>query len=114
MAFADEHRNVLAWSSESISIPYRNPLTGKQSIYVPDFLIVYEGNGKRHAEMVEIKPAKEVPGLLNESSKLSKRDRLAQIINAAKWQAAAAFCAKRHIRFRVLTEKDMFIFKRKK
>ncbi len=114
MTYFDHHPNVLAWSSESISIPYRNPLTGKQTVYVPDFLVVYEDkSGRRRAEMIEVKPAKEVPGLLNENKKLTKRDRLAQILNAAKWQAAAAFCAKRNIYFRVITEQDLYVFKRK-
>ena len=31
MLFLDSNDNVLQWASESISIPYRNPLTGKQS-----------------------------------------------------------------------------------
>jgi hypothetical protein len=111
MTFFDNHASVIAWSSESISIPYRNPLTNRQTVYIPDFLVVYESNGRKVAEMIEVKPAKEVPGMLNE--KLSKRDRLAQILNAAKWQAAIAFCAKRNIRFRVITEKDLYVFKRK-
>lgn len=112
MKWADTTPNILAWSSESISIPYRNPLTGKQTVYIPDFLIVYmDKKGKKFAEMIEVKPAKEVPGMLNE--KISKRDRLSQIINAAKWQAASIYCAKRGIKFRIVTEKDMFAFKRK-
>ncbi len=112
MTFLDVHPSVIAWSSESVSIPYRNPLTGKQTVYVPDFLVVYEDKGgKRRAEMIEVKPSKEVPGMLAEK-KASKRDRLAQILNAAKWKAAISFCAKRNIKFRVLTEKDLYVFKR--
>jgi len=113
MLFFDKNVNVVAWSSESISIPYRNPLTGKQTVYVPDFLIVTnDKTGKRHAEMIEVKPAKEVPGLITEG-RISKHTRLAQILNAAKWQAAAAFCAKRNIRFRVITERDLYPMKGK-
>jgi len=112
--FCDNQPSVLAWSSESISIPYRNPLTGRNTIYVPDFLVIYDNKkGKRIVEMVEIKPAKEVPGLM-ENQRISKHTKLTQVVNAAKWQAAAAFCAKRGIRFRVVTELDLFQFKRKK
>ena len=58
MMFLDSNENVLQWASESISIPYRNPLTGKQSIYVPDFLVTYRGpNNTTKAELIEIKPA---------------------------------------------------------
>ena len=54
----DNHPAVLGWGSETHRIPYKNPLTGKKSTYVPDLLLVYKDkNGKNHAEMVEIKPA---------------------------------------------------------
>ena len=34
--FCDNNPAVLQWASEAIQIPYRNPLTGKQTIYVPN------------------------------------------------------------------------------
>ena len=47
MRFFDNHPSVQFWSSESEKIPYYNPLTGKQTIYIPDFFIVYiDSNGK--------------------------------------------------------------------
>jgi hypothetical protein len=58
MKMLDEHPGVEKWASESIQIPYRDPLTGKYTIYVPDFFITYvDKNGKKHAEVVEVKPA---------------------------------------------------------
>ena len=60
MNFCDDNEHVTEWSSESIRIPYRNPLTGKHSIYVPDFLVIYQNkHGKRVAELIEIKPKKQ-------------------------------------------------------
>ena len=44
MQFCDNNDNILQWASESISIPYRNPLTGKNTIYIPDFFINNKGN----------------------------------------------------------------------
>ena len=41
MRFCDNNPSVTQWASESIQIPYRHPLTGKNTIYVPDFFIVY-------------------------------------------------------------------------
>ncbi len=41
MAFADNNPNILQWASEPFMIPYRNPFTGKNTIYVPDFMMVY-------------------------------------------------------------------------
>jgi hypothetical protein len=57
MMFLDQNKHIIRWASESIRIPYRNPITGKQSIYVPDFFVVYEN--KFHtvqAEIIEVKP----------------------------------------------------------
>ena len=59
MTFCDNNKNVIYWASEAIRIPYRNPLTGKPSTYVPDFFVVYENkHGQKMAEIVEIKPKK--------------------------------------------------------
>ena len=58
MRMLDEHPGVQKWASESIQIPYRDPLTGKYTIYVPDFFIVYnDKKGGKNAEVVEVKPS---------------------------------------------------------
>lgn len=111
MQVFDEHPNILAWSSESISIPYRNPLNQKWSMYIPDFLVIYiDKNGTKHVEMIEVKPMKEDPRF---TGKVNTRTRLTQAINQAKWAAAIAYCVKRGWHFRVATEKDLFGYKRK-
>lgn len=111
----DNHPNVLTWQSESLSIPYLNPLTGKWSMYIPDFLVVYiDKNNKQHCEIIEVKPAKEdyryVPAVRKNGRKeiISKETKLKQIINMAKWKAAAEFCARRGWFFRVMTEHQLF------
>jgi TnsA endonuclease N terminal len=107
MMFCDNNPNVLQWASESVRIPYRNPLTGKQTIYVPDFMVVYQDKtGKQVAEMIEIKPAKET--LLENNKRPSQRTRAVIAINHAKWQAAHHFCKRMGITFRVITENDLF------
>ena len=54
----DNHPAILGWGSETHRIPYRHPITGKQTTYVPDILMVYQDrNGQKRAEMVEIKPS---------------------------------------------------------
>lgn len=111
MRVLDRHPNVTQWASESISIPYQNPLTGKWTFYIPDFLIVFtDKNGQKRAELVEVKPAKEA---MVERAK-SKRDKLVLAVNQAKWQAAMAWCHKNGITFRVLTEDQMFHNPKKK
>lgn len=106
MQFADSNKSILQWSSESVHIPYKHPLTGKQTIYVPDFLIVYvDKDGRQKAEMIEIKPKKQTT--LQEAGR-SKPAQIAAIINQYKWAAAQNWCKKMGIQFRVITENEMF------
>jgi hypothetical protein len=105
MKFCDSNDHVLQWASESIQIPYRHPLTGKQTIYVPDFLITYRTrNNTMRAELIEIKPKKQSVV----ESKMSSKDRAVVAINYAKWAAATAWSKRQGITFRVITEDDMF------
>lgn len=106
MQFCDKNDAVLKWASEAIMIPYRNPLTGKQANYIPDFFLVYQNkHGQQIAEVVEIKPKKQS---LIESRVASARDRAVVAVNHAKWQAAMAYCKQSGFKFRVVTEDDLF------
>lgn len=101
----DNNPAILQWASEPFMVPYRNPFTGKNTIYVPDFLIVYmDKSGKKHAEILEIKPKKETA---MENTR-SPRDRAAAVLNMAKWQACQAWCAQQGLHFRIVTEDDIF------
>jgi hypothetical protein len=105
MRFLDNNDNVMQWASESIQIPYRNPITGKQSIYVPDFLITYKTRQNTLiAELIEIKPKKQ--SVIE--SKMSNRDRMVVAINYAKWDQATKWCKRNGLKFRVITEYDLF------
>lgn len=107
MMFCDNNEKIINWASESIRIPYKNPLTGKQTIYVPDFFVVYQNKfGKVLAELVEIKPKKQT---IIQEKITSARDKLAIIVNHAKWQAAQAWCKNKGIVFRVINEDQIFI-----
>lgn len=101
----DEHSSVTQWASESLSIPYQHPFTGKWTFYIPDLLIIFvDKTGKKRAEVVEIKPAKET---FLELAK-SKKDKMSQAVNQAKWKAAMAWCFKNGLSFRILTENELF------
>ena len=105
MQFCDENPAILQWASEAIHVNYVNPFTRKKTIYVPDFLIIYQDrDGNRHGEVVEIKPSKETT---MEAAK-SARDKAAVALNHCKWQAAAAFCQQNGLKFRVVNENQIF------
>ena len=106
MTFCDTNKSVLSWASEAIQIPYKNPFTGKQTVYVPDFFVMYEDkNGNKKAEVVEIKPKKQS---IIESKVASAKDRAVVALNHVKWQAAMEYCKRAGLTFRVITEDDIF------
>ena len=106
MRLCDEHPNVHQWASEAIRIPYRHPLTGKYTIYVPDFFIVYaDKEGRKHAELVEVKPKSQTT-MENAGRSHAKQKQV--VINSAKWEAANAYARQNKIRFRVVSEEQLF------
>jgi hypothetical protein len=105
MNFCDNNPSVVNWGSEVLRIPYYNPITKKNTIYVPDFVVSYiDRNNRQHTEVIEIKPLKEA---VMERAR-SPRDKVMLAINMAKWQAAQAFCANNNLVFRLVTEQQLF------
>ena len=105
----DNHPNIIGWASEPCKIPYLNPLTQKMSVYIPDFLIVYmDKNGQKHSEIIEVKPSTQIL----ENAK-RKNDKLAAVVNASKWHAAQVYCERMGMKFRVMTEENIFAGKKK-
>lgn len=112
MTFCDNNPAVQQWASESIKIPYRDPLTGKSTVYVPDFFIVYvDKNMKKHAELIEIKPMKQT---LREHVGKNPYDQAQFVRNMAKWEAARAWSKKHNVNFRILNEDDIFVNTKKR
>jgi hypothetical protein len=106
MRFCDLNENISKWASEAVRIPYRHPFTGKFTIYVPDFFIVYtDKKGKEHVELIEVKPSNQT---FKENLGRSKANQAHYVINQAKWQAARAYSKQKGITFRVINEGDIF------
>ncbi len=109
--FFDTHPSVYKWGSEEIKIPYIKPTDGRVHHYFPDFLVIYKDKeGNILKEIVEVKPLKESVARPN----MSNYDKLAYVINQAKWEAAAAFAAANGMKFRVITEESIFIDAKRK
>jgi hypothetical protein len=106
MNMCDTHPNITNWASESVKIPYKDPLTGRQTVYVPDFLIQYEDkHGKKRTELIEIKPANQ---MIKERVGKNAYNQAQFVKNQAKWTAANAWCRQNGIIFRVINEGDIF------
>ena len=106
MRFCDTNKSVQKWASEAVNIPYRDPLTGRQTIYVPDFFIQYvDKNNKIIVELIEVKPASQT--ILERVGK-NKYNQAQYVKNQAKWTAANIWCRQQGIKFRILNENDLF------
>ena len=106
MRFCDTNVSIQKWASEAVKIPYRDPLTGKQTVYVPDFFIQYvDKKGNMNVELIEVKPASQM--ILERVGK-NKYNQAQYIKNQAKWASATAWCKQQGIKFRVLNENDLF------
>ncbi len=103
--FCDTNAHVLEWASEPFRIPYVNPITGKRTTYVPDFLIRYENASYDIiTELIEIKP--EGQTAIREGMKTAARATVA--INHAKWENARRWAKAQGITFRVITENNIY------
>jgi hypothetical protein len=106
MNFCDTNPSIVKWASEAIQIPYRDPLTQKQTVYVPDFFIQYlDKRGRMLTELIEIKPASQT--ILERVGK-NKYNQAQFVKNQAKWAAANMWCKQQGLKFRVLNENDIF------
>lgn len=110
MKWADANPSVLTWGSESIVIPYQNPLTGRVSRYFTDFNIVMkdkQGDFKKF--LIEIKPHSQTlpPVQKNRKTKSLIYQQAEYVKNQAKWQSALEYCSKRNMSFVLLTEKHL-------
>jgi len=117
MKWCDMTESVKQWSSEEICIGYYDPISKKHRRYFPDFVVRYvDTDGLIITELVEIKPYKEVVGPEVNPKRKTKSWVYAvktYITNKAKWEAAEKWCENRGWRWRIVTEYDLGI-KRKK
>ena len=103
----DHNPNVVSWGSESVVIPYENPLTGRISRYFVDFNMTMkdkEGNLKKF--LIEIKPhAQTLPPSQTRNTRSLQRRQAEYIKNQAKWKSASQWANSHGYVFTVITEK---------
>lgn len=105
MVICDTNPNIIQWGSEEFRVKYFNPVKKKVCDYIPDFILKYKNTkGEIITEVIEIKPKKQTVA----SKSASLYDKVALVVNHAKWAAAKAVCESHGIRFRVATEDELF------
>jgi len=108
----DENPNVIEWGAETVIVPYFSKADNKNRRYMVDLYVKYKDRqGKIVKELVEIKPYAQT-----QPPKVTKLKKQSTIINEAytfqvntdKWLAATKYAKERKMKFRLLTEKDIY------
>lgn len=110
MYYCDHNDNVIEWSSEEITIPYKCPTDGKYHLYFPDFYMkVKNTNGSTQSYLVEVKPKAQVEGPKPQQRKTKRyiTEVATYAKNQAKWEAAREYCRDRLWEFKIITEADL-------
>lgn len=104
MRWCDESRDVIKWSSETVTVPYRSPLDRGPHLYYVDFIVTT----KDGITLFEIKPDEQCRPPKAGKRRTKKFETLMRqwLVNEAKWLAARKYAEQRGWGFRVLTEKD--------
>lgn len=112
MKWCDKNPQIVEWSSESIKIPYYDPIKMRRRLYYPDFMIkVKDLKDNIVSYIIEVKPHKEtIPP--KRSGRKSRKTMLTEHrmykTNRAKWNAARDYATKLGYRFKIFTERELF------
>lgn len=113
--FLDNNTRVLRWASEEIAVPYYKPTSNRANKihnYFPDYYVEYaDRNGELHKELIEVKPDAQTraPTRVGKNKKTQLYEQINWVVNESKWAAAQQFCTKYGWKFRIVTEKHLFI-----
>lgn len=110
--YCDMTESVLEWSSESIVIPYKNPLTGKTHRYFMDIYMKHKTkDGEIRKKLIEIKPEKQTKAPKAQKRKTKKylKEVETYVTNKAKWKAADKYAKKHGMDFLIFTENQLGI-----
>jgi hypothetical protein len=113
--YCDTNPNVVKWASEELAIRYISPVDGRPHRYYPDLLIeVKEKSGKLKKYVIEIKPKKQTrpPVKKKRVTKGFILEAKTYAVNQAKWKAAVDFCKDNLIEFKIITEDELYHWKK--
>ena len=107
--FLDNDPRVIKWGSEIIPISYLKPTDNRVHKYYPDYYVKYKDRyGKVRQEIIEVKPIRQVRKPRSRTPRTRLQEDITYSINISKWSACQKFCNKYGLKFRLLTEKEIF------
>lgn len=110
--YFDSNPNVLQWGAECVIVPYWSEVDQRKRRYMVDLYVKYKNrNGDVLEEIIEVKPLMQTTPP-KKGGRKKKETYLREVytwnVNQAKWKAAAEYAKKRNMKFRIITEKDIF------
>lgn len=109
--WCDNNPRVVEWSSESVIIPYINPIDQKAHRYMVDNRVVIKEGNSLVKYLIEIKPSKQTRRPTTHGNKKQSTvlyENIEYVRNQAKWSAAQKWCDKHGYKFQIITEKHLF------
>lgn len=105
--WCDHDAGIVAWSSESVIIPYRG-VDGRMHRYFMDlWVIARQPDGSTRRFLIEIKPKSKMNMPKRTAAKKDEsflRELNEYYTNQRKWEAARAFCQQNNMEFKIWTE----------
>lgn len=117
MQWLDKNSSVIAYASEEIAIPYKNPFDGKWHRYYPDFFVkIKNKHGVIVDYIIEVKPDKQCnpPKVPKRQTRKYIKEVVKYGVNCAKWKAAQSVCEEKGWKFTIWTEKNCSLIKPQK
>lgn len=112
LSWCDNNKNVVAFCSEEVIVPYKSPVDGKYHRYFVDMLAkIKNQNDEIKTYLIEVKPYKQTqqPKQRKRVTKQYITEVATWGVNQAKWKAANEYCLDRGWEFKILTEKELGI-----
>jgi hypothetical protein len=105
--WCDGSPNIVMWSSETVAIPYYNPVKKRKANYYPDFIVKLKTNEGNKVYVIELKPESQTVKPKYSKRKSLLNEQMMYLINVAKWQACKSYCDKFGYKFMVMTNESL-------
>lgn len=109
--YLDQNENILSWGSETIIIPYFDPVSNKvRRYFVDNNFIIKDREGNIRKLLVEIKPFQQtLPPKKSPRKKPATllHEQATYVRNQSKWKYASEWAKKNGYEFYVFTEKEL-------
>lgn len=109
--WCDQNPSIVEWSSESVIIPYINPIDRKAHRYMVDNKIIVKEGDRLIKYLIEIKPKKQTRKPTSHGNKKKSTvlyENIEYVRNCAKWEAAEKWCKSKGYIFKIITEDHLF------